>query len=109
MSHHLRWDREFLQGISQIRVKYVGVMGSKTRCEQLLTDITAPDWFHAPVGLRIAADGPEEIAISILAELIQVRASCAQGNARSEDEMAEAKYSPDQFDCGKEQTDGAFV
>jgi xanthine dehydrogenase accessory factor len=106
MSHHLRWDREFLQGLSKIRVKYVGVMGSRTRCEKLLTDITAPEWFHAPVGLRIGADGPGEIAISILAELIHVRASCAQANARSGDGMHAAKYSRDLFGSGKEQADG---
>jgi xanthine dehydrogenase accessory factor len=106
MSHHLRWDREFLQGISPIRVKYAGVMGSRTRCEKLLTDIAVPEWFHAPVGLRIGADGPDEIAISILAELIHVRNSCSQANARSGVEIHEAKYSRDLFGCGKEQTDG---
>lgn len=32
-----------------------------------------PKGVYSPVGLSIAADGPEEIAVSIVAELIAVR------------------------------------
>jgi xanthine dehydrogenase accessory factor len=73
MSHHLRWDREFVQNMLSKRVKYVGIMGSKARTELVLEGITVPPWFHVPVGLHISAEGPEEIAISILAELISIR------------------------------------
>ena len=36
---------------------------------------TTLERIHAPIGLEIGADTPEEIAISIAAELIQVRRS----------------------------------
>ena len=31
------------------------------------------DWVHAPIGANIGADTPEEIAVSVVAELIAVR------------------------------------
>jgi xanthine dehydrogenase accessory factor len=107
MSHHLRWDGEFLQGLSQAVVKYVGVMGSRSRCEQLLKDINVPEWFHAPVGLTIGADGPEEIAISILAELIHVRSMGAIVKYIDKGDSYEAKSGWDLSGRGKKQPDGS--
>ena len=37
---------------------------------------------HAPIGLEIGADNPEEIAISIVAELIACRRRCAAALSR---------------------------
>jgi xanthine dehydrogenase accessory factor len=107
MSHQLRWDGEFLQGLSQAVVKYVGVMGSRSRCEQLLKDMKVPEWFHAPVGFSIGADGPEEIAISILAELIRVRSKGAMAKNMDKGDHHEAKSGWDLFGRGKKQSDGS--
>lgn len=38
-----------------------------------LFDGELPNHVHSPVGLSIGADGPEEIAVSIVAELIAIR------------------------------------
>jgi len=97
MSHQLRWDSEFIAGIAQKQLKYVGIMGSRSRCELLLKGIIAPKWFHAPIGLAIGAEGPDEIAISIIAELIRVRSDDAKlmsaGNGVSqEEEEAQAVF-----------------
>lgn len=97
MSHHLRWDGEFLQGIAQTPLKYVGVMGSRSRCNLLLKEIIVPAWFHAPIGLAIGADGPEEVAISILAEIIKVRHGNVLLNA-SEHEIEGGWAKPEQVD-----------
>ena len=51
---------------------YLGILGSKKRTERLLGE-EIPNWIHSPIGLSIGADGPEEIAVSIVAELIAVR------------------------------------
>ena len=60
--------------------KYIGMIGSKRKVlsvyEALEKEGYAPDRFasvHAPVGLEIGALTPEEIAISITAELIAIR------------------------------------
>jgi xanthine dehydrogenase accessory factor len=57
---------------------YIGMMGSKRRVrmvkEQLKdTGITSEllDKVHTPIGLSIGAETPEEIAVSIMAEIIQ--------------------------------------
>jgi xanthine dehydrogenase accessory factor len=107
MSHHFRWDAEFLQGLSLAVVRYVGVMGSQTRCEQLLKDMNVPEWFYAPIGLGIGADGPEEIAISILAELIHVRSTYAKAKKIDKGDFNEAKIGWDLPGRWKKQQDGS--
>ncbi|AEI41776.1 XdhC family protein [Paenibacillus mucilaginosus] len=73
MSHHYPHDAKLLELLLPNQYKYVGVMGSISRTERLLGGRPAPDWLHYPVGLAIRAAGPEEIAISIAAQLIEVR------------------------------------
>ena len=67
---------------------YVGSLGSKRthaqRIERLTADGMAPDALrrlHAPVGLAIGAKSPAEIAVSILAEITQVRHAGARAPA----------------------------
>ncbi len=59
---------------------YVGVIGSKAKSVRLKKDIQsaglpAPlqDVFHCPIGLSLGSNHPQEIAISIAAQLLQVR------------------------------------
>ncbi|HET6763312.1 MAG TPA: XdhC family protein, partial [Longimicrobiaceae bacterium] len=59
---------------------YVGMVGSRRRTraaiEQLLADGVAAERLrrvHAPIGLDVGAETPEEIAVSIAAELVLVR------------------------------------
>ncbi|MCZ8522676.1 MULTISPECIES: XdhC family protein [Paenibacillus] len=84
MSHHYPHDAKLLALLLQGRYRYVGVMGSVTRTERLLAGCPAPDWLHYPVGMDIGAAGPEEIAVSIAAQLIDVRRRAAAEPAREE-------------------------
>ena len=59
---------------------YVGMIGSKRRTSAVLQHLEeegypreALDRVHTPIGLDIGAETPEEIAVSIVAELIMVR------------------------------------
>ena len=59
---------------------YVGVMGSerrwattRARLEAEGTDPTALDRVHAPIGIEVGAETPEEIALSIMAEVVAHR------------------------------------
>ena len=62
--------------------KYIGMIGSKTKVKTIYSHLLAKgvpqeklDSIHSPIGLEIEAQTPEEIAVSILAEIIKVRRS----------------------------------
>jgi xanthine dehydrogenase accessory factor len=73
MSHHFPWDYQLVQKLSLVYLNYIGVLGPKQRTERLFLSDSLPNIVHSPVGLPIHAEGPEEIAVSIAAELIKVR------------------------------------
>jgi xanthine dehydrogenase accessory factor len=69
-----------LPGLLDSPAAYIGVIGSKRRWEttrQKLQEIgiseDAIGRVRSPVGLEIHAETPEEIAVSILAEIIELR------------------------------------
>ena len=77
-----QWDTVCVQTIlaGSVMPRYFGMIGSRRRVagmrELLLQDgynADRIDQLHAPIGLMIGAVTPEEIAISITAELIQCR------------------------------------
>ncbi|HKH99369.1 MAG TPA: XdhC/CoxI family protein [Candidatus Sulfotelmatobacter sp.] len=75
-----RDDMRILRWAVQTRARYVGMIGSKRKVikifETLREEGLPAELFnrvHAPIGLDIGAIMPEEIAISITAELIAVR------------------------------------
>jgi xanthine dehydrogenase accessory factor len=72
MSHQFQKDQEILLSLLQKKVKYLGVLGSKERTKRLLIGNAIPNWVHSPVGIAIGAKGPDEIAISIVAEMLYV-------------------------------------
>ncbi|MBS1227482.1 MAG: hypothetical protein H6R17_759 [Proteobacteria bacterium] len=69
--------------------RYVGMMGSRRKVtgifQELQKEGVTPERLadvHAPIGLEIGADNPEEIAISVVAELIACRRHCAAALSR---------------------------
>jgi len=72
-SHNLQRDRQFLETVIPLEPYYIGVIGSSVRINLLKEALEIPMSLHAPVGLSIGGEGPEEIAVSIVAEMIQIR------------------------------------
>lgn len=72
MTHDFQRDLKIIEKLQRIDLFYLGVLGAKKRTERLLGG-EIPNWIHAPVGLSIGAEGPEEIAVSIVAELIATK------------------------------------
>jgi xanthine dehydrogenase accessory factor len=73
-------DLEALRALAPRELRYLGLIGSRAKVarifDQLIADRMEPDTFkhvHAPIGLDIGAVTPQEIAVSILAELIAVK------------------------------------
>jgi xanthine dehydrogenase accessory factor len=71
MTHHFQKDRELVNLLFDKPVRYFGILGPRERTNRLMQGVSIPSWLHSPVGLSIGAEGPEEIAVSIVAELIQ--------------------------------------
>ena len=79
-THSLLHDREWVRRLLDSPVAYVGILGPRARTEEILRQLgviegtAASARVFGPVGLDIGADGPEQIAFSIVAELLAVRA-----------------------------------
>jgi len=75
------FDRIVLEQALKTRAGYIGMISSKTKRDAiyntLLTEGIATtkdlERVYSPIGLPIGGDTPEEIAVSIAAELISVR------------------------------------
>jgi xanthine dehydrogenase accessory factor len=73
-------DQKILEGLVGIagQLDYLGLIGSRGKLERFrkrleAKGMTMPPALHSPVGLDIGAETPEEIAVAIVAELVQVR------------------------------------
>jgi len=76
MSHDYLRDAAFLSGFLGRGVTYLGVLGPRDRTERLLSELPQPPSeddlarLHAPAGLDIGADGAEQVATAIVAEIL---------------------------------------
>ena len=73
-----------LKALLNKKFKYIGVLGSKKKMEKLFEDYRLGgideailQRIHTPIGLDIKSQTPEEIAVSIAAEIIKVKNSVA--------------------------------
>jgi len=82
MTHNYLHDLELLKTLLGSPARYVGMLGPKRRTEQMLLEALTEDAalgenlqrLHAPVGLDLGGETPEEIALSIVAEMRAVLA-----------------------------------
>ena len=92
MSHDYTRDRAYLGAVLDSDVGYIGVMGPRRRTERMLADLatggrTWPESrlarLYAPVGLDIGGDGPEAIALAIVAEVSAATGGREGGHLRA--------------------------
>ncbi|MCY7759039.1 XdhC family protein [Bacillus inaquosorum] len=72
-THHFQHDQAIVDCLFSQHLHYIGLLGSANRTKRLLNGKQPPAHFYSPVGLKIGAEGPEEIAVSVVAEIIQTR------------------------------------
>jgi xanthine dehydrogenase accessory factor len=76
MNHNYHRDREFLSLLFNASTPYLGVLGPRSRTDRMLKDLNKNelecDFLRAPVGLDLGAETPEEIALSIVSEVLAV-------------------------------------
>jgi xanthine dehydrogenase accessory factor len=85
MSHSYSQDLDALRELAHLPLRYLGILGPNKRTAQLLDDagfdrarIAAN--LHGPMGLDIGADGPEQVALAVIAE-IQATLNSREGGA----------------------------
>jgi xanthine/CO dehydrogenase XdhC/CoxF family maturation factor len=91
MSHNYLRDKDYIRSFLGTDVAYVGSLGPRKRLDSILTDLAKEgvepsedelEKIYAPAGLDVGAEGPEEVAWSIMAELLAVRAGRRAGFLR---------------------------
>jgi xanthine dehydrogenase accessory factor len=82
-------DELALRRVVERGAAYVGMIGSKRRVSTVLrhlaeegVPVAALEAVYTPIGLNIGAETPEEIAVSIMAEIIMVRRGGKGGQMR---------------------------
>lgn len=80
VSHGYRTDEIALRRLLRKRWRYLGMLGSTAKVEAMWTKLKADGFteeelarVHAPIGVAIRSRTPEEIAVSIAAEIIRVK------------------------------------
>jgi xanthine dehydrogenase accessory factor len=78
MTHSYEQDRDLLAAVLPIRPRYLGLLGSRHRSSLLVSEVAEMlKWtvaeccaqIYAPVGLDLGGDGPEAIALAVIAEM----------------------------------------
>ena len=84
-THALIHDRDWLKALLPQSIAYLGLLGPRARKDEVLRQLGAAgaDKLYAPVGIDLGADGPEQVAISIVAEMLAVHASREPGHLRA--------------------------
>ncbi|HJP71148.1 MAG TPA: XdhC family protein, partial [Candidatus Limnocylindria bacterium] len=89
MSHDYLRDAAFVRSFLGRRLAYLGILGPRDRTERLLDELEARPSdedlavLHAPAGLDVGADGAEQVATSIVAEILAVVHGRTGGSLRS--------------------------
>jgi xanthine dehydrogenase accessory factor len=82
MTHSYEQDRELLAAVLPLRPRYLGLLGARHRSSLLVSEVAVKlgwtiaaccEQIYAPVGLDLGGDGPEAIALAVIAE---VQACC---------------------------------
>ncbi|RXT06412.1 XdhC family protein [Ammoniphilus sp. CFH 90114] len=96
MNHHIIRDEQALSFLLESEAAYIGVLGPLVRKNRILDNIKGQgkrvpkpkiSRIHGPVGLDIGAYTPEEIAISIVAEILAVRNDHTGGFLREKSQI----------------------
>jgi xanthine dehydrogenase accessory factor len=78
MSHNYEYDRDVLLKLLKTETPYIGILGPRKRFDKMQSEFKAKGVIlseqdfhriHYPIGLDIGAEAPDEIAVSIIAEI----------------------------------------
>ena len=88
MTHNFLKDKEYLRSLLDSDVAYLGMLGPGARTQRLLMELADEgveigdddrERIHGPAGLDLGSEGPDEIAQSIVAEIVAFKRGRAGG------------------------------
>ena len=84
-THNLVRDKAWAQRFLASPVSYIGLLGPRARCDEIAESVSAADRgrLYGPVGLDLGAEGPEQVGLAIVSELLAVRARRHPGHLRA--------------------------
>ena len=84
-------DQVALESAIQTEAGYVGLVGSRRKIQLLVQNLLEKGYsresfknLYAPIGLEIGSETPEEIAVSVAAEMIALRKGCHQRSEKQQ-------------------------
>lgn len=97
MTHHFADDTDYLRALLRSTARYIGVLGPRQRTDRILGILRREgavdeSRIFGPVGLDIGTDGAEQVALSVVAELLAVRSGRRPQSLR---ERGSPIHSPD--------------
>lgn len=104
-----RYDQDCLENIIQKENAYIGMIGSKVRVAKVLEYLESEgisreklSKVYTPIGLKIGAETPEEIAVAIMAQIIEIKnRETGSSSSAYSDELLNAVLTEDKRDMPK--------
>jgi xanthine/CO dehydrogenase XdhC/CoxF family maturation factor/cation diffusion facilitator CzcD-associated flavoprotein CzcO len=102
VTHDHRMDEQLLLLALRQKSRYIGLIGSQRKVLRALQRVAAIEdvgdlaRVYAPVGLRLGAIGPDEIAVSVVSELIALRRGESVPHMRALDDIRLRRSLPGQ-------------
>jgi len=83
-THNLVRDKAWARRFLATPVPYVGLLGPRARCDEIAEGVPAAqrDRIFGPVGLDLGAEGPEQVGLAVVAELLAVRGCRKPGHLK---------------------------
>jgi xanthine dehydrogenase accessory factor len=100
MTHNYNYDLAMLRALIPREVAYIGSLGPRAKLDRMLDELREEGiavlpgqlaHLYGPSGLEIGAETPEEIALSILAEIKAVLAKKTGGSLRESEDVIHSR------------------
>jgi xanthine dehydrogenase accessory factor len=88
MTHNFLRDKDYVRSLLTTPAQFIAMLGPAVRTERLLTELREEGFYisdpdrrriRGPAGLDLGAEGPEEIAAAICAEIVATKRGRAGG------------------------------
>jgi xanthine/CO dehydrogenase XdhC/CoxF family maturation factor len=100
MTHNYNYDLAMLKALLPLDIPYIGMLGPKKKTERMLHELREAgmeitekmlEKVYGPTGLEIGAETPEEIALSITAEILSVMNGTPGGQLKRKNDVIHSR------------------